>query len=115
MFTYAFVQRAFLAGIFIALSCAALGCFLVLRRFAMIGDGLAHTGFAAVALALVAGASPLALAIPLVMALSLGILKLREKATLSGETAIGLVSSLAMATGVLLAGSGGGFNIDLYS
>ena len=115
MFTYTFVQRAFLAGIFIALSCAALGCFLVLRRFTMIGDGLAHIGFAAVALALLTGTSPLALATPLVMVLSLGILKLKEKASLSGETAIGLVSSLAMAVGVLLAGAGGGFNIDLTS
>ena len=115
MLGFAFVQRAFIAGIFIALSCAALGCFLVLRRFAMIGDGLAHLGFAAVALALVAGLAPLALAIPLVMFLSLGILKLREKAGVAGETAIGLVSSLAMAAGVLLAGSGGGFSIDLYS
>jgi zinc transport system permease protein len=115
MFGYAFMQRALISGIFIALSCAALGCFLVLRRFSMIGDGLAHAGFAAVALALVIGASPLALAIPLVMLMSLGILKLGEKTTLYGETAIGLVSSLAMASGVLLASLGGGFSVDLYS
>jgi zinc transport system permease protein len=114
MLSYAFVRRALVAGIFIALSCAALGCFLVLRRFAMIGEGLAHTGFAAVALALVIGVSPLALSIPAVMLLSLWILKLGEKTTLYGETAIGLVSSLAMASGVLLASVGRGFNIDLY-
>ncbi|MDR1933888.1 MAG: metal ABC transporter permease [Spirochaetales bacterium] len=113
MFSYAFMQRALVAGIFTALSCAALGCFLVLRRFAMIGDGLAHVGFAAVALSLVLGLAPLTLALPLVMLLSLWILKLGEKTTLYGETAVGLVSSLAMAAGVLLAGSGGGFNIDL--
>jgi zinc transport system permease protein len=47
--------------------------------------------------------------------LSLGILRLGEKATLYGETAIGLVSALAMAAGVLLAEAGGGFNVDLYS
>ncbi|MDR1625100.1 MAG: metal ABC transporter permease [Spirochaetia bacterium] len=114
MFTYAFVQRALVCGTFIALSCAALGCFLVLRRFSMIGDGLAHAGFAAVALALVIGASPLALAIPLVMLMSLGILKLGEKTTLYGETAIGLVSSLAMACAILLASLAGGFSVDLY-
>jgi zinc transport system permease protein len=115
MLSYAFVQRALIAGIFIALSCAALGCFLVLRRFAMIGDGLAHVGFASAALALVLGASPLALSIPMVMLLSLWILRLGEKTTLYGETAIGLVCSLSMAAGVLLASAGGGFNVDLYS
>jgi zinc transport system permease protein len=115
MLSYAFVQRALISGIFIALSCAALGCFLVLRRFSMIGDGLAHTGFAAVALALVIGASPLVVAIPFVMLMSLGILRLGGKTTLYGETAIGLVSSLAMAAGILLASIGGGFSVDLYS
>jgi zinc transport system permease protein len=115
MFSHAFVQRALVAGIFISLSCAALGCFLVLRRFAMIGDGLAHVGFAAVAFSFVIGLAPLAAAIPLVMLLSLGILRLGEKTNLYGDTAIGLVSSLAMAVGVLLAGAGGGYNIDLFS
>jgi zinc transport system permease protein len=115
MLSYAFVRRALISGIFIALSCAALGCFLVLRRFSMIGEGLAHTGFAAVALALVIGASPLAVAIPFVMLLSLLILRLGEKTTLYGETAIGLVSSLAMAAGILLASQGGGLNVDLNS
>jgi zinc transport system permease protein len=115
MFSYAFVQRALAAGIFTAVSCAALGCFLVLRRFAMIGDGLAHVGFAAAALGLVLGLAPLALAIPLVALMSLWILRLGEKTSLYGETAIGLVSSLAMAVGVLLAGAGGGFNVDISS
>jgi zinc transport system permease protein len=115
MFSYAFVRHALIAGILTAVSCAALGCFLVLRRFAMIGDGLAHVGFAAVAIGLVLGLAPLTLAIPLVMLSSLGILRLGEKTTLYGDTAIGLVSSLAMAVGVLIAGAGGGFNIDIYS
>jgi zinc transport system permease protein len=115
MFSHAFVQRALAAGIFISLSCAVLGCFLVLRRFAMIGDGLAHVSFAAVALSVAAGLAPLAAAVPLVMLLSLGILRLEEKTNLYGDTAIGLVSSLALAVGVLLAGAGGGYNIDLFS
>ncbi len=115
MFAFAFVQRALAAGIFIAVSCAALGSFLVLRRFAMIGDGLAHVGFAAVALGFLLGLPPIFVSIPVVMAISLWILRLGEKTTLYGETAIGLVSSLAVAAGVLAAGIGGGFNVDLFS
>jgi zinc transport system permease protein len=76
MLRYGFVQRALIAGTFIALSCAGLGAFLVLRRFSMIGDGLAHVGFAAVALAFVLGFSPFFVSVPVVMLMSLCILKL---------------------------------------
>ncbi len=115
MFSFAFVQRALAAGVFISLSCAVLGCFLVLRRYAMIGDGLAHVGFGAVALGFLLGLSPIMVSIPVVMAVSLWILRLGEKTTLYGETAIGLASSLAVALGVLIAGVSGGFNVDLFS
>src|SRR5512137_2444583 len=88
---YAFIQRALIAGCFIALGCSALGVFLVLRRFSLIGDGLAHVSFATVALALVLHAQPMVVSIPLVALASLAILKLSEKAQVYGDAAIGLV------------------------
>ncbi|MGE5844993.1 MAG: metal ABC transporter permease, partial [Syntrophaceae bacterium] len=42
---YGFIQRALLCGSFIALLCSTLGVLLVLRRFSLIGDGLAHVTF----------------------------------------------------------------------
>ena len=115
MLQYTFMQRALVSGIFIALSSAGLGVFLVLRRFSMIGEGLAHSAFAAVAVGLLLGISPMLAAIPLLLLMSLWILKLGERTTMFGETAIGLVSSLSMAVGVLLASVSTGFNIDLFS
>ncbi len=112
---YSFMQRALVSGIFIALSSAGLGVFLVLRRFSMIGEGLAHSAFAAVAIGLLLGISPMLAAIPILMLMSLWILRLGERTTMFGETAIGLVSSLSLAVGVLLASVSGGFNIDLFS
>ena len=55
------------------------------------------------------------MAIPIVMISSLGILKLVEKARLYGDAAIGIVSSLGIACGILLASAAGGFNVDLFS
>jgi hypothetical protein len=55
---FGFLQRALLAGVFIAVACAVLGVFLVLRRDAMIGDGLSHVAFAGVALGLVLNVLP---------------------------------------------------------
>ncbi len=112
---YAFIQKAIVAGCLIALSCAFLGIFLVLRKFSMIGDGLAHVSFATVALALLLSVSPLFLSIPLVILSSFVILKLNEKANLHGDAAIGLVSSFSVAVGIVIASIAEGFNVDLFS
>ncbi|MGD9577397.1 MAG: metal ABC transporter permease [Syntrophorhabdus sp.] len=115
LLSHGFIQRALMAGSFIAILCATLGTFLVLRRFSLIGDGLAHVTFGGVAVGLFLRVYPMYVAIPIVMISSLGILKLVEKARLYGDAAIGIVSSLGIAWGILLASAAGGFNIDLFS
>ncbi len=112
---YAFIQRAIIAGCFIALGCSFLGIFLVLRRFSLIGDGLAHVSFATVALGLLLHAQPMVVSIPLVGLASLIILKLNEKTAVYSDAAIGLVSSFGIALGVIIASTAGGFNVDLFS
>ncbi len=110
-----FMQRALLAGVFIAVGCACLGVFMVLRRQAMIGDGLAHFTFAAVGLGLFLGVAPLAVAAPLAVVASLLILRLPEKTALLGDTAIGMISAIGLAGGILMASLGHGLNVDLFS
>jgi zinc transport system permease protein len=113
--SYAFMQRAFVAGTFVALSCAILGVFLVLRRFALIGEGLGHVSFGAIGLCLLLQLHPVYFSIPLVVIASLWILYLTEQSKVQGDAAIGLTAALGVATGVLLASLGGGYNIDLFS
>ena len=113
--SYGFIQRALVTGFFIAVLCSFLGFFLVLRRLSLIGDGLAHVTFGSVAVALLLKAFTLYICIPIVMLSSLGILKLIERGKLHGDAAIGIVSSLGIAFGILLASLGGGLNIDLFS
>jgi len=116
--SYGFIQRALVAGSLIAVLCAVLGVFLVLRRLSLIGDGLAHVTFGSVAIALFLRLNPAVVtvaAIPFVLLSSLGILKLTDRARIYGDAAIGIVSSLGIACGVLLASVAGGFNVDLFS
>jgi len=113
--SYAFIQRAYLAGSFIAALCAMLGLFLVLRRLSLIGDGLAHVSFGAIALGLFFGFYPFYVAVPVALIASYFILKLTEKAKMYGDAAIGIVSSVGIAGGVILAGLSKGFNVDLFS
>lgn len=112
---YGFIQKAFVAGIFVSIVCAILGVFLVLRRWSLIGDGLSHVSFGAVAVGLFLGWYPLYVSLPLVIIASLFILRLTEKSGLFGDAAIGIVSAVGLSTGVVLASVGHGFNVDLLS
>jgi zinc transport system permease protein len=115
---YEFVQRAFLAGMLIAAVSSILGVFLVLRRFSLIGDGLAHITFGSVAVVMLIGVSPLYItlaALPLVMLSSLAILKLTQSKRIQGDAAIGIVSSIGIAAGIVLVSLSNGYNVDLFS
>jgi zinc transport system permease protein len=112
---YSFIQRALIAGSFVAISCALLGVFLVLRRFSLIGDGLGHVSFGAIGLCLMLNLHPVYFSIPVVLVASLWILSLSDQTGVQGDAAIGLTSSLGVATGLMLASIGGGFNVDLFS
>jgi len=115
LFQYGFLQRAVLAGVFIAVACAVLGVFLILRKDAMIGHGLSHVAFAGVALGLFLNILPLAGALAISVVGALAIMRLKDKAGLHGDTAIGIFSSLGLAVGVLLATLAGSFNVDLMA
>ena len=118
IFKYGFVQRAIMAGVLIAAISSILGVFLVLRRFSLIGDGLAHITFGSVAVVLLIGISPFYVtlaALPIVMISSLVILKLTSTKRIQGDAAIGIVSSIGIAAGIILTSLSGGYNVDLFS
>jgi zinc transport system permease protein len=112
---YAFLQRALAAGLFIALACAVLGVFLLLRKDAMIGHGLSHITFAGVALGLLVGWMPMLVALFFSVAASLGIMKLKQAAGLHGDTAIAILSSVGLALGIVLASISGRFNVAILN
>jgi len=112
---YQFVERAIIAGLFLGLVCAVLGVFLVLRKMSLIGDGLAHISFGAIALGILFGVYPLIIAIPFVIIASLIIYALTRKHIIEGDAIIGILASLGLATGVILSSIATGFNIDIFS
>ncbi len=58
MLSYDFMQNAFVVSLFISVLCPCIGVFLVLRRYSMIGDTLAHSSLAGVTLGLLSGQNP---------------------------------------------------------
>lgn len=113
--TAEFILKALLVGVLVAVSSSFLGIFLVLKKYSMIGDGLAHVSFGTIAIALVLGMTPIFVSIPLVTISSILILKLNEKAEINGDAAIGLVASTAVAFGYLIASYTSGFTVNLSS
>src|SRR3569832_1173730 len=63
MFSYGFMQRAFLASLLIGLACSVIGVFVVLKGLSFIGAGTSHAAFAGVALAFLIGAPHLMMAV----------------------------------------------------
>jgi len=115
IFNYGFMQRAVIVGVLVSLCSALLGVSLVLKRFSMIGDGLSHVGFGALAIATVCSVSPLLFTIPVVTVSSILLLRMNEKSLLSSESGVALLSSSALALGVFALSVTGGNNTDLNS
>ena len=112
---FAFMQRAIAAGLLIAVACSVLGVFLVLRRDAMLGHGLAHVTFGGVALGLLLSVSPILTALIVAILAAVLLIKLREAVGLHGDTAIGIVSSVGFALGIVIASVSGRFSVELFS
>lgn len=115
MFSYTFLLRAFIVGILVSLCAALLGTSLVLRRYSMIGDGLSHVGFGALAVATVLHASPILFTIPMVMLAAFLLLRISERSGIRGDAAIAMISTSALALGVMLLSLSGGMNTDINS
>lgn len=113
MFSYSFMSRALIVGIPVALCAALLGVSLVLKRYSMIGDGLSHVGFGALAIAAALNLAPLEVAIPVVVLAAFLLLRLSENSKIKGDAAIAIISSSALAIGVIVATLNKGMNTDL--
>ncbi len=107
--------RALIVGILVSLCAALLGVTLVLKRYSMIGDGLSHVGFGALAIATVMNAAPMAVAIPVVIAAAFILLRLSGSGKIKGDAAIALISTSALAIGVMAVSMSDGMNVDINS
>ena len=115
MLSYGFLLRAVIVGLLVSLCAALLGVSLVLKRYAMIGDGLSHVGFGAMAVATALGAAPLAVAIPVCVAAAFLLLRVSENSRIKGDAAVALISTGALAVGVLVISMTSGMNMDVMN
>lgn len=113
MLSYPFMLRALVVGVLVSLCAALLGVPLVLKRYSMIGDGLSHVGFGALAIATALRAAPLAVTLPVVVLAAFFLLQLHDSSKIKGDAAIALISTGSLALGVMVLSLTPGMNTDI--
>jgi zinc transport system permease protein len=115
IFQYGFIVRALEAGIIVACITPLIGIFLVLRRYSLIADTLAHVSLAGVALGFLAGLNPILTALGVTVLSSLGVERLRTTGRVYGESALAIFLSGSLALAVVLLSLGKGFSSNLLN
>ena len=114
MLSFDYILRGMLVGVLVSLCASLLGTSLVLKRYSMIGDGLSHVGYGAMAVAAAMNIAPLQVAIPVVIAAAFLLLRLSQNSKLKGDALIAILSSSSLAIGMIVV-SVMEVNIDLNS
>ncbi len=139
---YRFIQRALVVGALVSLCASLLGVTLVLKRYSMIGDGLSHVGFGSLTVAMALGfvtadglpaflpgglraglaglcgavaANPLPFTLVVVVLCAFLLLRISERSRMRGDSAIALISTSALAVGVIVTSMTSGMNVDVYN
>ena len=139
---YKFIRRALVVGVLVSLCASLLGVTLVLKRYSMIGDGLSHVGFGALTVAMSLGfvtaeglpaflpegirggiaglcgaisADPLPFTLVVVVLCAFLLLRISERSRMRGDSAIALISTSALAVGVIVTSVTSGMNVDVYN
>jgi len=115
MFQYEFMQKAFLVGIIIAILASISGTFVVLRRYSLMSETLAHSALVGVSVGLVAGYNPIWVAV-IVAILSAWLIEyLRSYFSLYSDAILAILLSGSLAIAIIIVSLGDAFNTSLFS
>jgi len=115
IFQFDFMIRAFIAGIIIGIVAPMIGVFLVVRRYSLMADTLAHVSLVGVAIGLLIRVNPVFTSAIVAVAAAMGIDKLSENKKLFGESVLALFLSGSLAIAVVIISATRGFTVDLFS
>ena len=111
--TYGFMQRGLFASILVGVLCAVVGCYVVLRSMAFMGDALAHAILPGVAIAYLLHGNLLVGALVAAILVALGIGFFSRQGMLKEDTAIGILFAAALSLGVVLISTIRTYALDL--
>jgi manganese/iron transport system permease protein len=112
-FTYEFIQRGFIASVIVGTICSVMGCYVVIRSMAFMGDAMAHAILPGVAIAYILNGNLTLGALIASIIIALGIGQLSKLGKLKEDTSIGILFSAFLALGVLIISSIRTYAVDL--
>ncbi len=125
MFSYDFINKAFIVGILVSICSALLGVSLVLKRYAMIGDGLSHSAFGIISVVAAINTipffedsfklDPLVSTMIITIIIAIILLKMSSNSKINSDSAIALVSTTFLTIGIIVVSFTSGLNTDVHS
>lgn len=115
IFQFDFMIRAFIAGSIIACIAPLIGNFLVVRRYSLMADTLAHVALAGVAIGLLTRTQPIITALICSVIAAIGIERLRGGHKIFGESVLAIFLSGSLAIAAVLLSLANGFTVNLFS
>jgi ABC-type Mn2+/Zn2+ transport system permease subunit len=112
---YPFVQRALLGGILVAVLTSWMGILVVLRQSSFFGDAIAHSSLMGIALGLLLGINPIAVAAIYAIFVSFLLPFLRKHSHLPQDSLLGFILPFSMGLGVILLALIPGYQPELIS
>ena len=111
--SYAFMQRGLLAALMVGILCSIIGCYVVLRSMAFLGDAMAHAILPGVAVAYLLQGNLIVGALVAAVLVALGIGLFSRQGAIKEDTAIGILFAAALSLGVVLISSIKTYAVDL--
>lgn len=111
---YQYLQNALIAAILVGIICGVIGCFIILRGMALMGDAISHAVLPGVVIAYMVGASFFLGAVITGVLTAIGIGYISQNSKVKDDSAIGIMFSAAFALGVVLNSRLKGTSVDLW-
>ena len=115
IFQYDFMIRALIGGTILSILAPIIGIFVVLKRYAMVSDTLAHVSLLGVSIGIILNISPTVLTIIVVLIVTWLIEILRYKYKIYSDSLLAMILSISLALSIILVSLSNSFNSSLLS
>jgi zinc transport system permease protein len=115
MFSYTFMQNAFVLIVLASVSCGVIGSLITVNRMSSFTGSIAHASFGGLGLAYLLGVHPMLGATVFAVGSALGIGALSDRSRLGSDTAMAALWATGMAAGLVFIKLSGTYTSDLMS
>lgn len=102
LMNYGFLQKALFTSIMVGIICGVIGCFIILRGMALMGDAISHAILPGVAISFMLGINYFYGAVVIGLLTAVGIGYISQNSRIKSDSSIGIVFSSFFALGVIL-------------